>query len=331
MNNLHVIAQQLVEGQKGILAADESVATMTKRLDAIHVESTPATRSLWREIMLTTTGIEEYISGIILFDETLRGVTPGGHKITDLTASKHILPGIKVDQGTVPLAGSPLETDTKGLDGLARRFEEYRTLGAVFAKWRAVYTVSDAMPTEAALEANAEGLARYALCAQQAGIVPIVEPEVLVLAGEHTMEVSQKATERALKTVFAWLDKLQVDLSGMLLKPNMVLPAKSLLSGTTETDIAKQTVETLLAHVPKEVPGIVFLSGGLNPDQSTTYLSQMNTLYAGRLPWALSFSYGRALQQEGLAAWHGKSENVAQAQKVFIERARKVSEATKGR
>ena len=331
MKNLHEVAQQLVASGKGILAADESVSTMTKRLDSIGVESTLANRSLWREIMLTSPGVEDYISGVILFDETLREPTPGGHKISELLESKNILAGIKVDAGTVPLPGFTDETFTQGLDKLGKRLKEYKEMGASFAKWRAVYMVEPGTPSEAALTANAIGLAEYASLAQQAGIVPIVEPEVLVLVGSHSIEASRKATERALITVFHWLNEFKVDLAGILLKPNMILPSQDLLGETKAEEIARETVETLLKTVPHDVPGIVFLSGGLNPDQSTEYLSLMNKIYSGKLPWQLSYSYGRALQQEALQAWQGKSSNISQAQKTFMERARKVSEARFGK
>lgn len=331
MKNLHVVAQQLVPPGKGILAADESVGTMTKRLDAIGVESNLTNRSLWREIMATADGVENYISGVILFDETLREPTPGGLKIAELLKSKNILAGIKVDAGTVLLPWSPEETFTQGVDKLSKRFEEYSAMGAAFAKWRAVYPVGPGAPSEAALGANAIGLAEYAALAQQAGIVPIVEPEVLVLAGSHSIEESKQATEKALSTVFHWLTEFKVDLAGILLKPNMVLPSKDKLGDTKAEDIARETVETLLKTVPQDVPGIVFLSGGLSPDQSTEYLSLMNKIYAGKLPWQLSYSYGRALQQEALQAWQGKSANVSQAQKTFIERAQKVSQARFGK
>jgi fructose-bisphosphate aldolase class I len=331
MKNLYKIAKQLVCPGKGILAADESVKTMTKRLDAVGVESTLLNRSLWREIMLTSRGVANYISGVILFDETLREPTPGGLKIAELLKSKNILAGIKVDAGIVNLPGFPEETFTQGLDKLGKRFEEYAVMGASFTKWRAVYVVNSNTPSKTALEANAVGLAEYAALAQQAGIVPIVEPEVLVLEGSHSIEVNKEATMKTLSTVFDMLKRFKVDLAGILLKPNMVLPSKEKLGQTKTEDIARETVETLLKTVPQEVPGIVFLSGGLNPDQSTEYLSAMNRIYMGKLPWQLSYSYGRALQQEALHAWRGKSENIADSQKVFLSRAQKVSQARFGK
>lgn len=331
MKNLHAVAQQLVVSGKGILAADESVGTMTKRLSSIEVESTLTNRSLWREILATSQGIEQYISGVILFDETLREPTPGGFHIAELLQSKNILTGIKVDTGTVVLPHYPEETFTQGLDNLSKRFEEYSKMGATFAKWRAVYPVKDEAISNAALVANAVGLAEYASLAQQAGIVPIVEPEVLVLAGSHSLEESKQVTETVLATVFHWLAEFKVDFAGMILKPNMVLPSQDRISKSKAEEIAQGTVETLLKTVPHEVPGIVFLSGGLSPDQSTEYLSLMNKMYSGKLPWQLSYSYGRALQQEALQAWKGKQENVSQTQKTFIERAQKVSQARFGK
>lgn len=335
MNNsplsLLTIAQQLVAPSKGILAADESTGTMTKRLAAINVESTLENRNKWREIMMTSTGIELYISGVILFDETLRTPNLGRMKLQDLFHSKGIHIGIKVDGGTVKLPGLGDEVFTQGLDKLGKRLLEYKELGATFAKWRAVYSVGENMPSPAVITGNSIALAQYAALVQEAGLVPIVEPEILVLTGSHKIETSQEITKKVLTDVFYWLKKFKVDLKGMLLKPNMVLPGKEHLASTSTDDIAKFTVETLLATVPPEVPGMVFLSGGLNPDQSTEYLAKMNQLYAGKLPWQLSYSYGRALQQEGLQAWKGQEGNVGAAQTVFLGRAKKVSEARSGK
>ena len=329
--SLSTIAKQLVAPNKGILAADESTGTMTKRLDAIHVESTLENRNKWREIMMTSSGIESYISGVILFDETLRTPTLGGMKLQDLFRSKNIHMGIKVDGGTVKLPGLEGEVFTQGLDKLGKRLLEYKELGATFTKWRAVYSVGENMPSETVITSNSIALAQYAALVQEAGLVPIVEPEILVLTGPHTIETSREITKKVLTDVFHWLKEYKVDLKGMLLKPNMVLPGKEHLEMTSADDIARLTVETLLATVPFEVPGIVFLSGGLNPDQSTEYLAKMNQLYAGKLPWQLSYSYGRALQQEGLQAWSGKDENEVTAQKVFLDRAKKVSDARSGK
>lgn len=321
--SLATVARALVAPGKGVLAADESVNTMKKRLDPIGVPSTLENRSLWREIISNAPGIEAMISGIILFDETLRQPMSNGQMLVELLQSKNIYPGIKVDKGTVALNARE-ETFTQGLDDLTERLNEYKAMGAAFAKWRAVYTVSEAMPSTAAITANSIGLAEYAVLCQRAGLVPIVEPEVFVLEGGHDLRRSQEVTERVLKDVFYWLHQCEVELPAMLLKPNMVLPGKQSASQASAEDIARATVETLLATVPKEVPGIVFLSGGLSPDQATEYLGAMNSLYSD-LPWQLSFSFGRALQQEALQAWGGKAEHVKECQDVFISRAQKVS------
>ena len=323
--NLHEIAKKLVAPKKGILAADESLKTMTKRLTSIGVESTVQTRSMWRQIMVETEGIENYISGIILHDETLRNPLPNGKMIVDILKEKGILPGIKTDEGTYKFNTNE-ETFTLGLDKLEKRYEEYKMLGAVFAKWRAVYKVGDNMPSEVARIANAIGLAQYALITQKAGLVPIVEPEVLVLEGDHDIEKSEETTEEVLDKVFKWLERFGVDFSGMLLKPNMVLAGKDCSDQPSVEEIAEKTVSVLKKTVPKEVPGIVFLSGGLTPDQATDYLKAMNSNYKD-LPWQLSYSFGRALQQEALKVWSGKDENILQAQKIFLERAKKVSQA----
>lgn len=324
-NNLNEIAKKMVAPKKGILAADESLKTMTKRLDAIGVESTLENRSMWRQIMVEAEGIENYISGIILYDETLRNPLPNGKMIAEILKEKGILPGIKTDEGVYKF-NEKEESFTLGLDKLKKRYEEYKTMGAVFAKWRAVYKVSDEMPSKAARVANAIGLAQYALITQTAGLVPIVEPEVLVLEGNHNIGKSEEVTEEVLEDVFKWLERFGVDFSGMLLKPNMVLAGKDCSEQPTIDEITEKTVKVLKNTVPQEVPGIVFLSGGLTPDQSTDYLKAMNSNYKD-LPWELSYSFGRALQQEGLRAWGGKMENVKIAQEVFLTRAKKVSEA----
>lgn len=324
-NNLSEIAKSLVAPNKGILAADESVGTMTKRLEAIGVASTPENRSLWREIMVTAEGVESSIGGVILFDETLRNPLPNGKMIVDLLKEKNIHPGIKVDKGTVKFNAEE-ETFTLGLDGLSERLAEYKEMGAVFAKWRAVYKVGEDLPSEAAVMANSIGLAEYALLVQKVGLVPIVEPEVLVLKGDHDLKKSKGVTEIVLKDVFNWLKKFGVRLDAMLLKPNMLLPGRDSKTQATAEEITKDTVEVLQAAVPAEVPGIVFLSGGLTPDEATEYLKMMNKMYKN-LSWQLSYSFGRALQQEALKVWSGKSENIKKAQEVFLDRAKKVSEA----
>lgn len=328
-NVLAQTARELVAPKKGILAADESAGTIKKRFDAINVPSTPTNQALWREILVNASGIEEVISGIILFDETLRHPLPNGKMIADMLRSKNIYPGIKVDQGVVTM-NKQEETFTQGLDRLEIKLAEYKSMGAMFTKWRAIYKISDSMPSEAAVVANAIGLAEYALLAQRVGLVPIVEPEVLVLEGSHDINRSKAVTEQVLRNVFYWLKELGVQLTGMLLKPNMILPGKDSTKKTTAEEIARITVETFTTVVPVEIPGIVFLSGGLTPDQSTEYLSAMNRLYP-HPPWQLSYSFGRALQQEALQAWSGKSENIKPSQDTFMTRARKVSRAREGK
>ncbi len=328
-NALTKVARELVAPRKGILAADESTGTMKKRLDAINVPSTPVNRSLWREIMVNTQGIEQTISGVILFDETLRNPLPNGKMIADLLKSKNIHPGIKVDQGVIKI-NEQGETITQGLDKLEERLLEYKNMGATFTKWRAVYKISDKMPSEATMVANSIGLAEYTLFAQRVGLVPIVEPEVLVLEGNHNINRSKEVSEQVLKSVFYWLKQFRVQLNGILLKPNMILPGKESIKKATTKEIARLTVRVLKATVPAEVPGIVFLSGGLTPDQSTEYLGAMNKMYPS-LPWQLSYSFGRALQQEALQAWMGKRKNLKAAQDAFIIRAKKVSQARNGK
>lgn len=325
-NNLNKIAKTLVSPKKGILAADESLKTMTKRLESIGVESTLENRSMWRQIMVEAEGIENYISGIIFYDETLRNPLPNGRMISDILNEKNILIGIKTDEGTYKFNEGE-EAFTLGLDNLEKRYKEYRNLGAVFAKWRAIYKIGDEMPSKTAIITNAVGLAQYALITQKAGLIPIVEPEVLVLEGSHDIDRSKEVTKEVLEKVFEWLSYFGIDFSGMLLKPNMVLAGRDCKKQPNLEEVAEKTIEVLKATVPKEVPGIVFLSGGLSPDESTIYLEKMNQVYKNKVPWELSYSFGRALQQEGLKQWSGKEENIIKAQNLFIERCRKVSQA----
>ncbi|MEK7096782.1 MAG: class I fructose-bisphosphate aldolase, partial [Patescibacteria group bacterium] len=306
-DNLKRVTKELVSSKKGILAADESSGTMNKRLDAIKVEGTLENRSMWREVVVSSQGIEEAISGVILFDETLRTPLPNGKMIVDLLKSKNIHPGIKVDLGLVKI-NEQGETFTQGLDKLEERLVDYKKMGATFAKWRAVYKIGENIPSTVAITSNSIGLAQYAFLCQKVGLVPIVEPEILVLDGSHNINKSKEVTNKVLKEVFYWLKKFEVKMAGMLLKPNMVLPGKDSEEKSSAEEIARLTVEILKANVPAEVPGIVFLSGGLTPDQSTDYLKTMNAVYPG-LPWQLSYSFGRALQQEALLAWMGKPEN----------------------
>jgi fructose-bisphosphate aldolase, class I len=319
MADLHETAKALVADGKGILAADESSGTIKKRFDSIGVESTEENRRAYRDLLFTTGGAEEFISGVILYDETIRQSSADGTPFPKLLESKGIIPGIKVDMGAKPLAGSPEETVTEGLDGLRERLEEYYELGARFTKWRAVIAIGDGRPSEYAIWTNAHALARYAALSQEAGLVPIVEPEVL-MDGEHTIEAGAKATGRVLQAVYTELHDQRVDYRGTLLKPNMVLSGYSASDRAGVREVAERTLEVLYKHVPAAVPGIVFLSGGQSDEDATAHLNAMNGL--GPHPWELSFSYGRALQAPALKAWGGKPENVEAAQRAYYHRAK---------
>ncbi len=312
-------AAAMVAPGKGILAADESTGTIKKRFDKIRLESTFESRRAYRELLFTAPGAEKYISGVILYDETLRQKAADGTPFPQLLAARGILPGIKVDAGAKPMAGFPGETVTEGLDGLRERLAEYRTLGPRFAKWRAVIDIAAGIPTHACLEANAYALARYAALCQEASIVPIVEPEVL-MDGEHSIERCEEVTDATLALVFDQLCRQRVRLEGMVLKPNMVIAGKKCPAQAKPAQVAQATVRCLKRHVPAAVPGICFLSGGQSEAEATLHLSLMNRL--GPLPWQLSFSYGRALQQSALDAWRGESGNVAAGQRAFLQRAR---------
>jgi fructose-bisphosphate aldolase class I len=312
-------ARALVAEGKGILAADESTGTIKKRFDSIGVESTEDNRRAYRDLLFTTEGVEEYISGVILFDETIRQSGHDGTPFPKLLGSKGVIPGIKVDAGAKPLALANAETVTEGLDGLRARLEEYRGLGARFAKWRATYSIDTDKPSEYCVWANAHALARYAALCQEAGIVPIVEPEVLQ-DGTHSLEQSARATGRALQAVYTELHDQRVDYRGTLLKPNMVLSGYSASERADVEAVAEATLEILYKHVPAAVPGIVFLSGGQTDEDATAHLSAMNK--RGPHPWQLSFSYGRALQAPALKAWVGRPENVAAAQRAYYHRAK---------
>jgi fructose-bisphosphate aldolase class I len=316
---LHETAKALVAEGKGILAADESDGTIKKRFDSINVESTEDNRRAYRELLFTTDGVEEYISGVILFDETLRQSASDGTPFAKLLESRGIIPGIKVDKGAKPLALAEGETVTEGLDGLRERLAEYYELGARFTKWRATYSIGDERPSEYAAWTNAHALARYAALSQEAGLVPIVEPEVL-MDGGHTIEAASKATGRALQAVYTELHDQRVDLYGTLLKPNMVLSGYDASDRAGVDEVAEATVDVLTRHVPAAVPGIVFLSGGQTDEDATAHLNAMNA--RGPHPWELSFSYGRALQAPALKAWGGDPANVEDAQKAFYRRAK---------
>jgi fructose-bisphosphate aldolase class I len=313
-------ARALVAEGKGILAADESGGTIKKRFDAIGVESTEESRRAYRDLLFSADGAERWISGVILFDETIRQSAADGTPFPKLLESKGIIPGIKVDKGAKPLALSPGETITEGLDGLRERFEEYRELGARFAKWRGVYSisVSEGRPSEYAVWTNAHALARYAALAQEAGLVPIVEPEVL-MDGTHTIEEAYRVTARVQHAVFTELRDQRVEFEGMLLKPNMVLSGYDAPKQASVEEVAAATIRCLRHHVPAAIPGVVFLSGGQSDEHATEHLDAINRL--GEQPWQLSFSYGRALQAPAQKAWSGSDENVAAAQDAFLKRA----------
>jgi fructose-bisphosphate aldolase class I len=315
---LYDTAAAIVADDKGILAADESTGTIKKRFDAIGVASTEETRRAYRNLLFTTTGMEDYIGGVILYDETIRQSADDGTPFPEVLAGKGVIPGIKVDTGAQDMAGFPGEKVTEGLDGLRARLEEYRGLGARFAKWRAVITIGDGIPSVACIRANAHALARYAALCQEVGIVPIVEPEVLMDA-DNTIERCYEVTARTLKWTFHELVVQGVDLKGTLLKPNMVISGKGCPEQASAEQIAEQTIDCFVRHVPAAVPGIVFLSGGQSEVQATENLNAINQVGG---PWALSFSYGRALQQSALQAWGGEPANLDAAQTAFVHRAR---------
>jgi fructose-bisphosphate aldolase class I len=327
VQQLQSTAQALVAEGKGILAADESTGTIKKRLESIGVESTEETRRAYRELLFTTEGAEEFISGVILYDETIRQSASDGTPFPKLLESRGIIPGIKVDTGAKPLALTDGETITEGLDGLRDRLEEYRELGARFAKWRATYSIAADKPSEYCVWTNAHALARYAALCQEAGLVPIVEPEVLQ-DGTHTIAESRKATGRVLQAVYTELHDQRLDFRGTLLKPNMVLSGYDASDRASADEVADVTLECFYKHVPAAVPGIVFLSGGQSDEDATAHLNAINA--RGPHPWQLSFSYGRALQSPALKAWGGKEENVEAAQRAYYHRAKMNSAARTG-
>src|SRR5438876_8027730 len=316
---LHETAAALVAEGKGILAADESDGTIKKRFDSIGIESTEESRRAYRDMLFTTEGAEEFISGVILYDETIRQSSADGTPFPELLASKGILPGIKVDTGAKPLANAPGETITEGLDGLRERLGEYRELGARFTKWRAPISIGPDIPSEYCLWTNAHALARFGALSEEAGLVPIIEPEVL-MDGDHTIERSLEVTSRTLHAVFTELRDQRVQPEGMLLKPNMVLSGYDSSGQASHEEVAAETMRCFYRHVPAAVPGIVFLSGGQSDEDATANLNAMNAI--GPHPWQLSFSYGRALQAPALKAWGGKPENVEAAQRSYYHRAK---------
>ncbi len=319
VGDLESVARSLVAPGKGILAADESGPTIEKRFQGISVPSTESNRRAYRELLFTTPEVSGYISGAILYDETIRQKSSDGIPFPEVLIRRGIVPGIKVDEGAKPLPGFPGEKVTEGLDGLRDRLAAYRELGARFAKWRAVIDIGDGIPTAFCIRANAHALARYAALSQEAGLVPVVEPEVL-MDGGHTIERCGEATNEVLSRVFSELARHRVRLEGMLLKPNMVIPGKKCPVQADVSRVAEETVRTLSRTVPAAVPGIVFLSGGQTPRQATEHLNAMNGM--GGHPWELSFSYGRALQDPVLKAWKGEAANVPAAQKAFLHRSK---------
>jgi len=318
-DELAATAAALVAPGKGILAADESSGTIKKRFASIEVESTEERRRAYRELLFTTEGAASFISGVILYDETLRQRAGDGTPLPETLSRQGIIPGIKVDAGTVALAGFEGEKITEGLDGLDGRLADYRRLGARFTKWRAVIAIGDGLPSAGCIRANAEALARFAACSQAAGLVPIVEPEVL-MDGDHPIERCDRASRDTLAATFAALRRHRVRFDGMLLKPNMVLSGSDCPTQAGVAQVAEATLACLRDHVPASVPGIVFLSGGQSDQAATAHLDAMNRL--GGAPWQLSFSYGRALQAPALKAWKGEAANGPAAQQAFLHRAR---------
>jgi fructose-bisphosphate aldolase class I len=327
LQKLEETAAAIVADGKGILAADESDGTIKKRFDSIGIESTEETRRAYRDLLFTTEGVEDYISGVILFDETIRQSSSDGTPFPKLLESKDVIPGIKVDKGAKPLALADGETITEGLDNLRGRLEEYRDLGARFTKWRGVIAIGKTIPSEYCLWTNAHALARFAALSQEAGLVPIVEPEVL-MDGDHSIERSFEVTSRTLHAVFTELRDQRVHPEGMLLKPNMVLSGYDHPDQASHEHVAHETIRCFKRHVPAAVPGIVFLSGGQSDEDATANLNAMNAI--GPHPWQLSFSYGRALQAPALKAWGGKEDNVEAAQRAYYHRAKMNSAARTG-
>lgn len=316
---LQATIAEMVQPGKGILAADESVPTIAKRFKPVGAESTEETRRGYRSLLFGTPGIGQFISAVILFEETLGQRADDGTLLSEVLSRQHIVPGIKVDKGKIPLAGAPGDEVTQGLDGLAERLKIYKGQGARFAKWREVYAIGERNPTRLGIDANAEMLARYAAVCQEEGFVPIVEPEVLI-DGDHSLERCFEVTEAVLHAVFHALYRHRVRLEYIVLKPNMVLPGRLHALQATPEQVAAATVKVLRRTVPAAVPSINFLSGGLGPIEATANLNAMNALFS-RLPWELSFSYGRALQQPVLQAWAGRAENKPAAQQALYRRA----------
>ncbi len=318
---LEATAQAMVAPGKGILAADESYSTCNKRFQKLGIPTEENVRRDYREMLLTAPGVGEFFSGAILFDETIRQKTRAGVPFTEAMQKNGIIPGIKVDTGAKPLATCPNETITEGLDGLRERVKEYYEMGARFAKWRAVISITDTLPSRRCIETNAHALARYATLCQEGGLVPIVEPEVL-MDGNHTIDRCDEVTTETLKAVFWELHRQGVVLEQMVLKPSMVISGADCPQQASVEEVAERTVKCLLRTVPAAVPGCAFLSGGQNDEVATLHLNAMNQMFGDKLPWRLTFSYGRALQQPAMEAWLGKDENVTKAQQILYTRAK---------
>lgn len=323
-------AAAMVASGKGLLAADESSATVAKRFAGVNVENTEANRRAYRDLLFTTPGIGSHISGVILFDETIRQSSLGGQPFPALLESQGIIPGIKVDGGAKDYAAHPGEQVTEGLDGLRGRLADYFKLGARFAKWRAVINVGRDIPSVGCIEANAHALARYSALCQEASIVPIIEPEVLI-DGDHTLERCYEVSEAVLRATFQACYSQRVSAEHLILKASMVISGKACPTQASEEQVADMTVECLKRAVPAALPGVVFLSGGQSDEKAAAHLSLMNSRHAGRLPWPLTFSYSRALHQAALKAWSGRESNLQAAQAVFAHRARMCSLASQGR
>ncbi len=314
-------ARKLVANGKGLLAMDESTETCNKRFAKVGIPQTEEARRAYRELLVTTPGLGEFISGAILYDETIRQQKKDGTPFIKVISDAGIIPGIKVDSGAKDMAGHPGERITEGLDGLRDRLKEYFQMGARFAKWRAVFAIGDGIPSLGCIEANAQALARYAALCQEAGVVPVVEPEVL-MDGEHTLERCRAVTEEVLRTVFDQLYRQRVMLEGMILKPNMVLPGSTCSKQQTVDEVADTTVRCLLRAVPAAVPGIAFLSGGQSGELASARLNAMNVRFKSHLPWEVAFSFGRAIQEPALEIWHGEETNVLAAQHALYHRAK---------
>jgi len=332
MKKLELIktAQALVANHKGILAMDESGSTIKKRFEQYQIPQTEESRRLYRELIITTPKLGDYISGVILFDETIRQSKKDGTSFVKVITDAGIIPGIKVDKGAKAMAGHPNEKITEGLDGLRDRLDEYVKMGARFAKWRAVITIGEGIPSKACIEGNAHALARYAALCQEAGLVPMVEPEVL-MDGNHSMERCFSVTQEVLRIVFKQLNKQGVLLEGMILKPNMVVPGLTCPKQESVDEVAAATVQCFLRTVPAAVPGIMFLSGGQSSELASARLNAMNESFEGKLPWGLSFSYGRAIQQPALEIWKGEEANVAKAQEALALRSKCNWDARQGK